>query len=200
MSQSCALMSPANTSNDGKDLQMRSAVRRRKKTARVTRAERPRGSATEKTLDLPFDKSVGYQIRMTNRAFQMRLRERVEPFGVSQGMWYFLRLLWQEDGLTQGELGRSIGLMEPTAFTALSRMERRGLVTRVAHPTDRRKVNVFLTAHGNALRHQMLPLAHDINAEGLRGLTKTEIVSLLRVLKRIERNLLTSFRRQGDQR
>lgn len=128
---------------------------------------------------------------MTNRAFQMRLRERVEPFGVSQGMWYFLRLLWQEDGRTQRELGRRIGLKDPTAFTALSKMEARGLVERSGDPTDRRKVNVFLSTRGKALREDMLPLARQINAEGLHGLTKTEIKTLLRLLKRIEANLLT---------
>lgn len=156
---------------------------------RADAAMRP-GSA----IDLPFADSVGYQVRATNRAFQMRLRERVEPYGVSPGMWYFLRLLWQEDGLMQRELGRRLGLMDPTAFTALSAMERRGLVKRVKDPRDGRKINVRLTARGRALREQMLPLAHDINAEGLRGFTPGEVAQLLRLLKRIEADLLAKAR------
>lgn len=139
--------------------------------------------------DLPLDRSVGYQVRATNRAFQMALRESVEPFGVSPGMWYFLRLLWQDDGLTQSELARRIGLMEPTAFTALASMERSGLIKRVKNRTDRRKVNVFLTAHGRSLREQMLPIAHEVNAEGLHGLSAQEMETLLALLKRIEANL-----------
>jgi MarR family transcriptional regulator, organic hydroperoxide resistance regulator len=139
--------------------------------------------------DLAFGQSVGYQVRMTNRAFQTALRERVAPFGVSAGMWYFLRLLWQHDGLTQGELGRRIGLMEPTAFTALTGMERRGLIRRVKNSDDRRKINVFLTPHGKALRDQMLPIAHEINEGGLEGLAKKEKMMLLDLLKRIESNL-----------
>ena len=77
---------------------------------------------------------------MTNRAFQARLRECVEPFG--------LRLLWQRDGLRQRELSRRIRLMAPTAVAALNDMELRGLITRVENTTDRRKINVFLTEHG----------------------------------------------------
>jgi DNA-binding MarR family transcriptional regulator len=134
---------------------------------------------------------------MTNRAYQARLRERVEPFGVSSGMWYFLRILWQKDGQTQSELSRQIGLMEPTAFTALSSMERRGLVKRVKDETDGRKINLFLTDHGKALRDQMLPIAHEINAEGLKSLTKAEIKTLLRLLKRIETDLLAKSRRKS---
>ncbi len=155
-----------------------------------SRAARRGGAGRKAVGDLPFERSVGYQVRATNRAFQTRLRERVEPFGVSHGMWYFLRLLWQEDGLTQRELGRRIGLMDPTAFTALSAMERRGLVTRAKDPSDRRKIKVFLTAHGKALREEMLPLAHEINGEGLRGLARDEIATLLRLLKKIEANLM----------
>lgn len=132
---------------------------------------------------------------MTNRAFQARLRERVEPFGVASGMWYFLRLLWQKDGLTQRELSRRIGLMAPTAVAALNAMGRRGLVKRVKDTADRRKINVFLTERGMALRDQMLPLAHEINAEGLRHLSKEETKTLLHLLKRIQADLLASSRR-----
>lgn len=157
----------------------------------------PRGTqkAPATVKDLPFEDSVGYQVRMTNRAFQMRLRERIEPFGVSSGMWYFLRLLWQEDGLTQRELARRIGLMEPTAVTALAGMERAGLVHRVKHTTDRRKINVFLTEAGHALKAKMLPIAHEINAEGLAGLTRSEVKTLLSLLKRIEAELTRKSRK-----
>jgi DNA-binding MarR family transcriptional regulator len=153
----------------------------------------PKGKAA--VADLRLGHSVGYQVRMTNRAFQARLKERVEPFGVSSGMWYFLRLLWQSDGQTQSALSRQIGLMEPTAVAALGSMERRGLIRRVKDETDRRKINVFLTDHGRALREQMLPLAHEINAEGLKSLTQAERKTLLRLLKRIEADLLEKSRR-----
>jgi MarR family transcriptional regulator, organic hydroperoxide resistance regulator len=160
---------------------------------------RPSGRGRQREAeDLPFEASVGYQVRMTNRAFQTRLKDSVEPFGVSPGMWYLLRLLWQSDGLTQRELSRGIGIMDPTAFTALTNMERRGFVTRVKDPTDARKSNVFLTERGKTLREQMLPLARGINAEGLRGLKKAEIALLLRLLKRIEANLMAHHEGRAD--
>jgi len=36
---------------------------------------------------LPFDKSVGYQVRMTHRALQRHLQQKIEPHGVTPGMW-----------------------------------------------------------------------------------------------------------------
>ena len=170
---------------------MRSAAKGPSKNPAAGRKTR---AARRPVADLGLDRSVGYQVRMTNRAFQARLRERVEPFGVSSGMWYFLRLLWQKDGQTQSALSRQIGLMEPTAVAALNGMERRGLIARVKDETDRRKINVFLTEHGRALREQMLPLAHEINAEGLRRLSKEETKTLLNLLKKITEDLLANSR------
>ena len=64
----------------------------------------PRPDATPPRADLPFAESVGYQVRTTHRALQRFLQFKIEPHGITLGMWYFLRALWHEDGLTQREL------------------------------------------------------------------------------------------------
>jgi MarR family transcriptional regulator, organic hydroperoxide resistance regulator len=51
--------------------------------------------------DLPFAESIGYQIRATHRSLQRLLQLKIEPHGVTLGMWYFRRALWHEDGLNQ---------------------------------------------------------------------------------------------------
>src|SRR5262245_43915778 len=96
-------------------------------------------------FSFPLDLSVGYQIRMTHRMLQRHLQARIEPHGVTLGMWYFLRALWEEDGLTQSELSRRIGTMEPTTLTAIQTMQRNGLVKRVRSKEDRRKLQIYLT-------------------------------------------------------
>lgn len=67
-------------------------------------------------INLPFDLSIGYQIRLTHRLMQKLLQLKIEQFGVTLGMWYFLRVLWDQDGLTQKELSDLVGTMEPTAL------------------------------------------------------------------------------------
>src|SRR3954449_1911246 len=87
--------------------------------------------------NFPFDVSVGYQIRATHRALQRFLQLKIEPYEITLGMWYFLRALWHEDGLTQRELSRRVGTMEPTTLSAILNMERCGLVRRVGNKKDR---------------------------------------------------------------
>ncbi len=104
-----------------------------------------------RAADFPPDQSVGYLVRETHRAFLRALGARVSRHGVSIGMWYFLRALWEEDGLTQRELSRRVRMMEPTTATALESMERRGLISRTRNSQDRRKVNIRLTDRRPAL-------------------------------------------------
>src|SRR5918998_4629936 len=98
------------------------------------------GRDKDAPVDFPLETSVGYQIRMVYRAMQRLLQTRIGPHGVTLGMWYSLRALWSEDGLTQRELSHRIGTMEPSTLSAIQIMERNGLVRRVRSRDDRRKM------------------------------------------------------------
>ena len=137
----------------------------------------------------PLDTSVGYQIRMTHRLLQRYLQIKIEPYGITLGMWYFLRALWEEDGLTQSELSRRIGTMEPTTLTAILSMSHGGLVRRVRDKADRRKLHVCLTPKGRKLKTELLPLAREVVATATHDLSSAESRRLLRLLGRMQRNL-----------
>lgn len=139
--------------------------------------------------DLPFESSVGYQLRMANRATQRYLQSKIEPHGVTTGMWYFLRALWQEDGLTQRELSRRIGTMEPTTLAALAAMEKAGLISRERDLHDRRKLHVLLTPKGQALRAELLPMAQEVVEQATAGFTPEDKVRFLGYLAAVQRNL-----------
>ena len=138
---------------------------------------------------LPLAASAGYQIRATHRLVQRTLQSRIEPCGVSLGMWYFLRVLWEGDGLTQSELSQRVGTMEPTTLSAIRDMERNGFVRRTPHETDRRKINIHLTDEGRALRARLMPHALAVIDQLLHGLTEREVAMLLSLLAAMQRNL-----------
>ncbi len=124
-------------------------------------------------------------IRTLDRALQMRLAEHA----VSIGHWPFLRALWEADGLTQRELSQEAGVMEPTTFAALKAMERRGYVVRRPVADDRRKKQVFLTTRGRALERKLVPLAMEVNAIAVRGVTSVDVAATRRTLLTLLENL-----------
>lgn len=137
---------------------------------------------------LPFEESLGFLLRDLNRAVQRELGARIEENGVAPGAWYILRVLWEEDDITQRDLAHRVGMTEPTAVIALRGIEARGWISRRRSESDQRKIHIRLTAEGRALRERMMPVAHDLNALIGRGLTKDEIRFLRALLRRARAN------------
>lgn len=138
---------------------------------------------------LPFEQSLGYQTRIAQRAIQRRLQSIIEPHGVTLGMWYFLRVLWIHDGLTQQELSTFVGTMAPTTLSAIRSMESNGFIFRKKNEKDARKINIYLTDKAKSLKEILLPRARALLTDATVGLTASEVASLLRMLKIVQDNL-----------
>ena len=128
-------------------------------------------------------------LRDAQRSLSRVLADRIADHGVSIGQWYFLRALWEEDGLTQRELSHRVGMMEPTTVTALNGMERNGLVNRVRNPRDRRKMNVFLTDRGRGLKEVLMPVEAQVSRSALDGLGEADAQRLILALRQVAANL-----------
>ncbi len=145
--------------------------------------------ATNMTDGLPHHESDGYLVRDAHRAFQRLLERRIAPHGVTRGQWYFLRVLWTKDGLSQRELSERVGMMEPTTVIALRSMEKAGLIRRVRSTEDRRVTHVRLTAKARRMRDGLLQLARGINAQADAGISAEDIAVFRRVIMRMTTNL-----------
>ena len=141
---------------------------------------------------------LAHVVKVTMRAFHRALQMRLAEHGVSVGHWTYLRALWQTDGLTQRELSEEAGVAEPTTFTALKAMEQRGYVVRRPAEGDRRKRQVFLTARGRALEAKLVPLAEDVNAVAVRGLSAADVAKTRRTLLALLDNLNADKARPGN--
>ena len=119
------------------------------------------------------------------RALQMRLAEHSVPFG----HWTFLRILWEQDGITQRDLSVQAGVMEPTTFTAMKAMEKLGYVMRKQAPNNKKNVYVYLTPKGRALKRKLVPLAQNVNKVMVKGVSATDVKATRRVLLAIIENL-----------
>jgi MarR family transcriptional regulator, organic hydroperoxide resistance regulator len=142
-----------------------------------------------RTVEFPPRLSSGYLVRDAHRAFQRLLERRIAPYGVTRGQWYFLRVLWRTNGLSQRELSARVGMMEPTTVIALRSMEKAGLISRVRSEEDRRKVRVLLTAKAKRLRNELLGVARGITEEAERGISARDLVTFRRVAARMTANL-----------
>lgn len=146
---------------------------------------------TQKEIEYKLDESLGFMMTMTERRLKPLLKTCVayEGGGLSYGMWFFLRMLWEEDGLTQKQLAERVGMMQPTAVIALRSMERSGFVAIKPDPDDGRTTRIFLTQEGRQVIKRMLPMLQQVNEFALQGITQAEFNSLRRILRKIRENI-----------
>jgi DNA-binding MarR family transcriptional regulator len=148
---------------------------------------------------LPDDR-LAHLVKDATRALVKALQQRLAMHRVPFGHWAFLRILWESDGLTQRELSREAGVMEPTTLAALRSMESRGYVVRRKLPGNRRNVHVFLTAKGRALKRALVPLAEEVNRVAVRGVSSADTVATRRTLIAVLENLAADEARRTDAR
>lgn len=128
-------------------------------------------------------------MRASHRGFDRLLNARLARHGLKSGFWYYLRALWEEDGITQKRLSDLTNVTETTTVSLIGAMAEAGLVTRQREPGDRRKIRVNLTAKGRALEQELMPYAIEINAVASRGIPADELATCLSVLIRMTANL-----------
>jgi DNA-binding MarR family transcriptional regulator len=137
---------------------------------------------------VPNDR-LAHLVKDATRAFLRALQVRLSRHSVSLGHWTFLRVLWEREGLTQRELSELAGVMEPTTFSALKAMQRLGYVKRRRMAGNKKKIFVFLTARGRALKRKLVPLAEDVNQVAVRGIPAIDIALVRQTLLAILENL-----------
>lgn len=130
-------------------------------------------------------KSIGYLVRKTHRSFTRSLEKRLKEHGISISMWFFLRLLWEEEGLSQKQFSEQLNLTQPTTVSAMDNLEKRGLIRRVRNETDRRLTNIFLTDAGRALQGDIIHVAGEVNSIATNAVSPWEVEALRDMLTRL---------------
>lgn len=146
--------------------------------------------SAEDPFEFPLESSLGFLLRDVGRTVGKALAQRIEPQGASVPIWFLLRLLSENEGLTQREISKRLGIMEPSAVETLRTMEDQGLISRPRNPDDRRKIAVRLTPKGWTLLDQLLPLALEVNELIVQAGTPAEVKTLTKMLQRLRHDLL----------
>ncbi|MFM0281285.1 MarR family transcriptional regulator [Paraburkholderia sediminicola] len=138
------------------------------------------------------DKSFGYLIRDVHRAFVRDLVRALEPYKLSGAQWAALRVLWEEQGLTQVQLAERMRTEKAALTTVLDTLERKNYIARSRDQNDRRKSNIYLTRAGQQLKEALLPLSMVVHSRAIDGLSPSELKTGRKVLERILANLTES--------
>ena len=142
---------------------------------------------------MAVDQRIGVEFQTAfwsaKRAMAEAGEEAFQRHGVRSGQQWILRRLWDEDGLTPGEIARRLELSTPTVTKAAMRMEAAGLIDRRPDPKDARLIRLFLSERGRALEKTIAEEMAQLSSRALATLSEDESKALVHALTSIRRNL-----------
>ena len=98
------------------------------------------------------------------RTLGRRFDQALRPLGLTNGQFSLLISLNRPKPAPMGPVAALLGMDRTTLTAALKPLERRGLVTTVPHPEDKRGRLLTLTDDGHALLAEALPIWREEHA------------------------------------
>ena len=129
--------------------------------------------------------AVMNSIRTADMAFE-RIGRLLRPLGVSAAGGLVLGQLRDHGSMSPSELGERLIVTRATVTGLLDSLERRGLVRRSAHPTDRRSLVVELTPAGRDVIAQVRSLIHVRETAWMDALNDEELRVYIDLHQRIQ--------------
>jgi DNA-binding MarR family transcriptional regulator len=136
----------------------------------------------------PLNDYVGYRLIQVMKGHRMEAEPALNALGLYLGQEMLLFQLWEEEGLTQSELGERWGVDPSTVTKSVQRLENAGILERRQDTEDRRVYRVYLTEKGRALEEPVRTLWRQWEAKTTQGFSDIEKALLLRLLSQIQDN------------
>src|SRR5262245_5776763 len=95
--------------------------------------------------------SLDFLIRDTRLLLTSYIENPIAQQRVPLRVWFPLRVLLKNDGITQRELGRMLGFGDAHAGVIVRTMQRQKLVVRRQSRIDRRRIDLHLTPTGRRM-------------------------------------------------
>jgi DNA-binding MarR family transcriptional regulator len=130
---------------------------------------------------------IGYNARRASLAVIEVFMQRMKVYDLRPVDFSVLSLVTHNPGITSRQLCATLGIQPPNLVGMVYTLEKRGLITREAHPTDARAVGLHLTRAGKELAREAERTVAKLEAEAGSRLTPAEARTLMRLLRKIYR-------------
>jgi MarR family transcriptional regulator, organic hydroperoxide resistance regulator len=149
-----------------------------------------KSAAADKAVNYPASESIGLLMRIGLYGLRSAFKAALARHKIPWSAWYYLRVLWETDGISQRELTQRVGAMQPNTVSTLRNMKKAGLVTIDRLENDRRSTCVRLTPKARRMMERVLPeVLEKRQLTALEGFTEREEAELKRLLNKMCANV-----------
>ncbi len=142
--------------------------------------------ASTNALDTSFLESLlGYNARRAALAIIEVFLQRMAVYALRPVDFSVLSVIAHNPGVTSRQLCTTLGILPPNFVALLAGLEKRELVQRQPHPSDKRAVALKLTKTGEKLMNDAERTAQALELDASAQLTAPERKTLMRLLQKI---------------
>jgi MarR family transcriptional regulator, lower aerobic nicotinate degradation pathway regulator len=133
----------------------------------------------------PYEDCVVYLLAKAYQHAHAVAKQRLAVYGLTPIQQLVVAALWQDEGISSGDLGKRLRLDPATLSGILDRMAEGGWIVKETDPGDKRLLKIFVTERAKKLAPKLMEERDKANEEILRNLSLEEKVLLKRLLKDI---------------
>lgn len=145
-----------------------------------------------------IEKHVGLIFQHVARLRSRLYDQQLAPHGLTSAQVFALNYLMREDGLTQVELARYLGIGTVAVSGLIDRLEAAQWVVRKPDSRDRRSNRIWLLPAAEQKKQVLREAADIVNAASMAGLSPAEIDQLLAMMRKIRKNLAEALKDDPD--
>ena len=144
----------------------------------------PPGSTQPGTMGVrpSVDSEITWLLHRAAQRMRSATGEEAEKHGLQLRDYIVMSALDLTPNLTQGELGKELGLDKTTLMSQLDRLEGMGLVVRRSDPRDRRARIPEITEAGRALCAKLANSCTRVESDALSGFSQRQVKTFRRML------------------
>lgn len=138
---------------------------------------------------MEIQQSLGYLLNTSARLIKRKLDMQLKSYGITTAQWAALKLLSEEDNLSQAEIADKTNTDRATCGTVIDKLISKGLLQKELFENDRRSYRVKILPSALAIVNEVTLLAESVNNSAFKGLSDTEISAFTQCLNTIISNL-----------
>lgn len=136
--------------------------------------------------DLKLSNQLCFPLYALSKEIINQYRPFLEALDLTYPQYLVMLVLWENDGLTVGQIGENVFLDSGTLTPLLKRLEMKGIISRHRSIEDERVVLISLTDHGKVLKSKACTIPQQMHEK--INLTEEEIQVLKSIICKIKQS------------
>lgn len=128
---------------------------------------------------------LGYNARRAALSVITVFLQRMAPYGLRPVDFSVLTLIAHNPGITSRQICAALDILPPNLVGMIKALDKRGLIERRPHPTDRRAQGLHLSTDGRKLQKAAQATATQLESDVASRLSSQELNTLKSLLRRV---------------